>query len=137
MHGTRLVGFVAFFPDLFSRHCLHIMVSKTVSSIESLDDLKFFVYQTLCRDHDLLMNAFPTTETILKRGRQPGDAQSCGMMFCLHGPRAVKFSAIWEKKNNRVLFYGPSGRRYLQVGLQGAEISIEKESSELCTSDTP
>ncbi len=105
------------------------MVSKTVSSIESLSDLKFFVYQTLCRDHELLMNAFPTSETVLKRGRKHEGAQSCGIMFCLHGPRAVKFSAIWEKQNNRILFYGPSGRRYLQVELQGTEIPCEAVES--------
>ena len=39
-----------------------------------------------------MMNAFPTSETLLKRGK----LQPCGLMFCLHGPRAVKFSAIWE-----------------------------------------
>ncbi len=104
---------------------ISIMVSKTVCTIESLDDLKHFVYQTLCHDHELLMNAFPTTETVLKRGQQHGKAQSCGMMFCLHGPRAVKFSAIWERQQNRVLFYGPSGRRYMQVDLQGADIVFE------------
>lgn len=98
------------------------MVTRTIGSIESLADLKFFVYQTLCRDHELLMNAFPTTETVLKRG----NSQSCGIMFCLHGPRAVKFSAIWEKQNNRVLFYGPSGKRYMQVELQGADITLEE-----------
>lgn len=103
------------------------MVTATIDSISSLSDLKFFVYQTLCRDHDLLMNAFPTSETILKRGK----ADSCGMMFCLHGPRAVKISAIWEKANNRVLFYGPNGKRYYQVELGKTDISIA-DSGFLC-----
>ena len=94
------------------------MVTITTPSIRSLADLRYFVYETLCRDHELLMNAFPTTETVLKRG----SAGSCGMMFCLHGPRAVKFSAIWEKANNRVLFYGPNGKRYLQIALADIEI---------------
>ena len=40
------------------------------------------------------------------------------MMFCLHGPRKVKFSAIWEKENNRILFYGPTGNRYQQIDLE-------------------
>ncbi len=100
------------------------MVSKTVSTIASLDDLKYYVYETLCRDHELLMNAFPTTETLLKRG-QKQDSPSCGIMFCLHGPRAVKMTAIWERQKNRVLFYGPSGRRYLQVNLQGVDIPLD------------
>ena len=30
----------------------------------------------------------------------------------------VKFSAIWEKENNRILFYGPTGNRYQQIDLE-------------------
>lgn len=95
------------------------MVTTTIHSVRSLSDLKYFVYQTLCRDHELLMNAFPTSETVLKRGKE----RFCGMMFCLHGPRAVKFSAIWEKANNRILFYGPDGKRYMQVELKDIDIN--------------
>lgn len=65
------------------------------------------------------MNAFPTTESFLKRGK----SDSCGVMFCLHGPRAVKYSAIWEREKNRVLFYGPNGKRYLQVELHDVNIA--------------
>jgi len=89
------------------------MVTQNLHSIRTFSDLRRFVYQTLCNDHELLMNSFPTTETCLRR--QAGD--TCGVMFCLFGPRSVKFSAIWEKETNRVLFYGPSGKRYLQVEL--------------------
>ncbi len=103
------------------------MVKSTVNTISSFRDLKLFVYDTLCRDHELLMNAFPTSEMVLKRGKDG----SCGVMFCLHGPRAVKFSAIWERENNRVLFYGPTGKRYLQVELQdmtNTEFEITREN---------
>lgn len=110
------------FPSLY-----YIMVTTTPHSIDSLSELKYFVYQTLCRDHELLMNAFPTTETVLRRGKQ----EFCGMMFCLHGPRAVKFSAIWEKSNNRVLFYGPDGKRYQQVELKETDINTEEEATSL------
>jgi len=92
------------------------MVKSTVNTISSFHDLKLFVYNTLCRDHELLVNAFPTSEMLLKRGS--GKDCPCGVLFCLHGPRAVKISAIWERKKNRVLFYGPTGKRYLQVDLQ-------------------
>lgn len=98
------------------------MVTAAIDSIESLADLKFFVYQTLCRDHELLMNAFPTSETVLKRK----NLDSCGVLFCLHGPRSVKFSAIWERGRNRVLFYGPDGKRYLQVDLGESEIRLDE-----------
>ncbi|MDR2117729.1 MAG: hypothetical protein LBP87_15230 [Planctomycetaceae bacterium] len=98
------------------------MVTTTIDSIESLSDLKCFVYRTLCHDHDLMVNAFPTSETILKRGQ----LQPCGMMFCLHGPRAVKFSAIWEKDSNRILFYGPTGKRYSQVEVKNIHFSFDE-----------
>ena len=97
------------------------MVTATTTEVGSMADLRYFVYQTLCRDHELLLNAFPTTEKVLKRSND----DCCGVMFCLHGPRAVKFSAIWEKENNRVLFYGPTGKRYMLVELRDAEISLE------------
>ena len=96
------------------------MVTTTTDSIRSLSDLKYYVYQTLCRDHELLLNAFPTTEAVLKRGNGP-----CGMMFCLHGPREVKFSAIWEQESNRILFYGANGKRYLQVELTNTDIALD------------
>ena len=92
------------------------MVKSVVNTISSFHDLKRFVYNTICQDHELLVNAFPTSELVLKRGN--GKDYPCGVLFCLHGPRTVKISAIWERKNNRILFYGPTGKRYLQVNLQ-------------------
>jgi hypothetical protein len=46
------------------------------------------------------------------RGGKP-----CGLYFCLHGPRAVTFSAIWETANNTVLFYDSSGERFQKTQL--------------------
>ena len=96
------------------------MVTGTTVEVGNFADLKYFVYQTLCRDHELLLNAFPTTETVLKKNNDV----CCGIMFCLHGPRAVRFSAIWEKEKNRVLFYGPTGERYMQVELPGIPLEV-------------
>ena len=92
------------------------MVTATVSPIRSVEDIKNFVYRRLCLDHELLVDAFPTSETVLRK-----NSEDCGMMFCLHGPRAVKFSAIWEKEQNRILFYGPNGKRYTEVQLEDRE----------------
>jgi hypothetical protein len=52
------------------------------------------------------------TERVLLRGGKP-----CGMYFCLHGPRATKFTAIWESDGNQVLFYGSRGERFLKTQL--------------------
>ncbi len=88
-------------------------VSTDVYSVSSLDELKKFVCTTLCEDNDLLADAFPTTTTPVTKS----DGELCGMIFCVHGPRRVDFSAIWEKKNNRVLFYKPTGERYRLIKL--------------------
>lgn len=90
------------------------MVSSNISSIQTINELQCFVYRTLCNDHELLPDVFPTTENVLRKS----NGSSCGIMFCLHGPRKIKFTAIWEKEHNRVLFYGPAGNRYQQIILE-------------------
>ncbi|MBQ2683672.1 MAG: hypothetical protein IJG83_05510 [Thermoguttaceae bacterium] len=95
------------------------MVTSNISSIASLDDLQGFVYKTLCNDYELLPDTFPTTENVLRKS----NGECCGMMFCLHGPRKVKFTAIWEQSKNRIFFYGPSGDRYLQVDIEPSPVS--------------
>ena len=76
------------------------------SEIQSLDELRQYVYQTLCNQNGLEIGAFPMTERILVRSDSP-----CGIFFCLHGPRSVRFTAIWETDQNSILFYGSTGER--------------------------
>jgi hypothetical protein len=90
-------------------------MSDGVCEIHSIEELRQFVAEILCDQHQLEMGAFNMTEEILLRGKRP-----CGMYFCLHGPRAVKFSAIWEIDGNRILFYGASGERFQKVQLSEA-----------------
>ncbi len=80
--------------------------------MQSLGDLRQFVHESLCEQNELERGAFPMTERILLRGGKP-----CGVYFCLHGPRSVKFSAIWETQCNRILFYGSTGERCSKVQL--------------------
>jgi len=81
-------------------------MSADTLEIQDLDDLRRFVHTTLCEQNQLEKGAFEVTERILVRGRQP-----CGIFFCLHGPRSVKLTAIWETERNTILFYGSSGER--------------------------
>jgi hypothetical protein len=74
--------------------------------LQSLEDLREYVSEILCEHNGLEVGAFPISERILVRRGKP-----CGIYFCLHGPRAVKFSAIWETQQNSVLFYGSGGER--------------------------
>jgi hypothetical protein len=84
-------------------------------AIGDLDDLREYVNETLCDHNQLQMDAFRLTQHTLRRGDKP-----CGIYFCLHGPRAVKFTAIWECDRNQVLFYGASGERFLKTQLTGS-----------------
>lgn len=74
--------------------------------ISTLDDLRHYVKNCLSAQNELEVGAFEMTERILVRGERP-----CGMYFCLHGPRSVKFTAIWETDRNSVLFYSATGER--------------------------
>ena len=80
--------------------------------IESVHDLRDFVNTTICNHYQLQAGAFRMTERVLLRGDKP-----CGIYFCLHGPRATKFTAIWETDRNQVLFYGSRGERFLKTQL--------------------
>ena len=60
---------------------------------------------------------FNITERILVRGRRP-----CGIFFCLHGPRSVKLTAIWETDRNTILFYSSSGERVVKTQLVQAPV---------------
>ena len=55
------------------------------------------------------------TQRLLLRNRRP-----CGIYFCLHGPRNVKLTAIWETDRNSILFYANNGHRYQTIRLAGA-----------------
>lgn len=80
--------------------------------IRDLADLRHHVHETICTQHELEVGAFPMTERILVR-----DGRSCGIFFCLHGPRSVKLTAIWETDRNTVLYYGSTGERLLRMQL--------------------
>ncbi len=83
-----------------------------VEQINSLDDLYDYVNETLCEHYQLQIDAFPLTQRYLRRAGKP-----CGIYYCLHGPRAVKFTAIWETDRNSILFYGSNGERFQKTQL--------------------
>lgn len=85
--------------------------------IDNLNDLRDYVHQTLCDQNELQPGAFQVTERILIRGQNP-----CGIFFCLHGPRSVKLTAIWETDRNSILFYNSSGERVGKTQLVQAPV---------------
>jgi hypothetical protein len=80
--------------------------------LDNLNTLRSYVHTTICDQNELAPGAFQVTERILVRGRKP-----CGIYFCLHGPRSVKLTAIWETDRNSILFYNSTGERVLKTQL--------------------
>lgn len=85
------------------------------SQLDNLNDLRSYVHNTICEKNELEVGAFTITERILVRGKRP-----CGILFCLHGPRSVRLTAIWETDRNSILFYNSSGERVLKTQLRHA-----------------
>ena len=83
--------------------------------IQSLSELRDFVYLQLCELNELEPGVFEMVERILARGEKP-----CGILFCLYGPRSVRLTAIWETDGNSILFYDSAGERADMVKLRGA-----------------
>jgi hypothetical protein len=90
-------------------------MTTSCCEIHSLEELRQYVTEILCEYNQLQVGAFQMTERILVRGGKP-----CGIYFCLNGPRATKFSAIWETDSNRILFYGSGGQRFQNIQLTDA-----------------
>lgn len=80
--------------------------------LNNLNELRNYVYETLCLRDNLEPGAFHMSEQVLIRAGKP-----CGMHFCLHGPRAVMISAIWETKQQTILFYDSTGVRFQRTQL--------------------
>jgi hypothetical protein len=74
--------------------------------------IRQFVNQTLCDKDQLEANHFPMSERVLTRRGAP-----CGVYFCLHGPRSLCLTAIWETDSNTILFYGSRGERFRKTQL--------------------
>ncbi len=87
-------------------------MATCVHQIGGLEDLRDYIYTTLCDAFELQLGAYPMGEHMLFRGGRP-----CGLYFCLQGPRGLKFTAIWETERNQVLFYGPTGERFQRTQL--------------------
>ena len=82
-------------------------MQQTRAKFSDFCQLRQFISHTLCQENDIETGAFQITERILMRREQP-----CGIFFCLHGPRNVKLTAIWETDKNTILFYGSTGEKF-------------------------
>jgi hypothetical protein len=88
---------------------------ESQTSIQNFADIRDYVTQTLSQFERLRPESSHLTTRLLTRNNQP-----CGIYFCLHGPRAVKLTAIWETDANSILFYSSRGERVQRTRLLAA-----------------
>jgi hypothetical protein len=74
--------------------------------LPNLTNIRAVVLEELCNMHQLLPNAFPLTEKLLRKQGNP-----CGIFYCLHGPRSIRLTAVFDIETARVLFYDSTGQR--------------------------
>lgn len=72
----------------------------------SLDRLCEHVEKRLCDFGQLEPSQFPLTRRDVIRG-----GKNCGIYFCLHGPRSVKLTAIYDAIKKTIIYYGADGNR--------------------------
>lgn len=86
---------------------------------QQLEDVRNFVRKRICELHGLVVEAFEMTERRVLRG-----GRICGVYFCVHGPRSVKLTAIWDNERNTAIFYGSAGQRIEQAELWSPSVSL-------------
>jgi hypothetical protein len=83
-----------------------------------IEQLRKLVSKVLCKQSDFEEGIFQITERLLKRGQR-----MCGIFFCLHGPRSVKLTAVWECEENSIRFYGSNGEKFKTINLESSNDS--------------
>lgn len=74
--------------------------------LPNLTTIREIVEAELCDKNHLLPKAFPLTEKLLRKQGFP-----CGIFYCLHGPRSIRLTAVYDIESARVLFYDSTGQR--------------------------
>lgn len=73
---------------------------------QKFQTVKEFVRTELCEKNHLEKDAFQMGETVIKK-----KGETCGIYFCIYGPRNVRLTAVWDLQSNSVYFYDSLGRR--------------------------
>lgn len=85
---------------------------ETFEDVCNLEQLRYLVHRTLCRQENILEDQFALTEAPLVRL-----GKTCGLQFHVQGPRSVRLQAIWAADHNQVYFYDARGSRFLKIRL--------------------
>lgn len=87
----------------------------TVASLPTLEELRTYVLQTLCRHDNLDPKQTPLHQAAITRS-----GKRCGLFFQVQGPRMLRTYAVWAAEENRILFYDSTGLRISETRLSDA-----------------
>ncbi len=82
-------------------------MSEAKPDIQSVDALRRYVHERLCRHENLVGDQFALETTPLIRG-----GALCGLQFQLRGPRSVRLGAVWAADRNLLYLYDARGERF-------------------------
>ena len=82
-------------------------MSDANSGVQSMDALRRYVHERLCRHENLVADQFALEVTPLSRNGEP-----CGLQFLLRGPRSVRLGAVWASDKNLLYLYDARGERF-------------------------
>ncbi len=96
-------------------------MSDATSDVQTMDALRLYVHQRLCRHENLVAEQFALEVIPLTR-----KGELCGMQFLLRGLRSVRLGAVWALEHNQLYFYDARGERFHKEQLAGRiQVSLE------------
>ncbi|WP_373650114.1 hypothetical protein [Schlesneria sp. DSM 10557] len=98
-------------------------MSKMTTDVNSLETLRGYVHERLCRHENLVPEQFGLEVTPLTR-----KGALCGLQFSLRGPRSVRLGAVWAADHNQLYLYDARGERFHKETLS-AQFDIQLEAA--------
>lgn len=98
-------------------------MSEATNDVQTMDALRSYVHERLCRHENLVADQFALEMTALTR-----KGTLCGLQFLLRGPRSVRLGAVWASDHNLLYFYDARGERFDKEQLP-SPISVEFEAN--------
>lgn len=89
-------------------------MQTTQQCLGSEEEVSRHVNQVLCQWENLEPGQFALTDRPLDLGGAPW-----GVLYCLHGPRSTRPTAVWQRERDLILFYDSAGQRFACTKLLG------------------
>jgi hypothetical protein len=98
-------------------------MSEATFGVQTMDALRHYVHERLCRHENLVAEQFALEVIPLTR-----QGALCGMQFLLRGPRSVRLGAVWAADHNFLYLYDARGERFHKEKL-AAQIEVSQEAA--------